>query len=259
MANRICTVILIVTLFVFVGCSNPIDSGISRREPTRTTTSRGAVNPAEVDEIGLIEEIYGNRQAYQLGLESLVAYYRQTNNNTKLNWAQNELKSLNTMLQYNYIVPIVMFPPEGANSSIPDADLLFEDADILYNQSKIGNLIINTNLALQALRKFEDVIRRYPESDKVDDAAYRAGMISEHFNEYTIAFEFYKGAYELNPDIREPARFKAARILDKQLQRKAEALQLYLEAIETEGRYSQNLEWKNNAEKRVNALQKIEE
>ena len=139
MANKVCTLILIVLLSILVGCQNP-NSGSSRRLPPRTMSSIGtgqAINLTEAGEIDLVEKVAASRQAYKQGLELLVKYYSKTGDNQKLSWADKELKALNVIPQYDYIVPVVQPKDYKATTSIPDADLLFEDALLLKKRAEI--------------------------------------------------------------------------------------------------------------------------
>lgn len=260
MAKRICTVIIIVSLYILPGCQN-YNTGTSRRLPPRTMpsipTSR-IISLTEAGEIDIVEDIATHRQAYREGLELLVRYYTKTGNNHKLDWAKRELHTLNVMPQYNYIVPVVASKDYRATTMIPDADLLYEDARLQKEQAErgVGTLFVNKDLYRMALRKFEDVIVKYPTSDKIDDAAYMAGEISEYFKDYSIALDYYQRAYTWDPDTPHPARFHAARILDQRLHRNSEALELYKKAIETEGRYDKYREWVTFAQERINDLEK---
>jgi tetratricopeptide (TPR) repeat protein len=228
--------------------------------PDRTMPSIGTsrtVNLTPAGEIDIVEDVATSRQAYREGLEMLVRYYTKTGNNHKLDWAEKELNALNVMPQYNYIVPVVAPNTYRATTMNPDADLLYEDARLQKEQAEVlGKAIVNKNMYRLALRKFEDVIVRYPTSDKIDDAAYMAGEISEYFRDYSIALDYYQRSYTWDPDTPHPARFKAARILDKYMHRNAEALELYKKAIDTEGRYDKYRELKTAAEERINALEK---
>lgn len=260
MAKRFFIVIFIVSLLALAGCSQP-DSGVSRVLPPRTSPSLGTGKPVkltEASEIDIVEQIAANRQAYRQGLERLVRYYTRTGSNEKLEWVNKELKALNVMPQYKYIVPVVASKTYRATTSIPDADLIYEDASLQKNQAeRLGaQLFVNKDLYRMALTKFEKVITIYPSSDKIDDAAYQAGEISEYFKDYSIALDYYQCAYTWDPDTPHPARFRAAKILDKHMHRNAEALELYKKAIEIEGRYGKYLEWKNFAEERIEDLQK---
>ena len=259
MAKRICTVTLIVLLNILVGCQGS-NSGDSRRLPPRTRPSIGTgntVNLTEAGEIDIVEKIAASRLAYKQGLEMFVRYYTKTGNNHKLDWANKELRALNVMPWYNYIVPVVAPNTYRATTSNPDADLLYEDAMLQKNQAEVvGTLLLDRDVYRMALNKFEDMIRKYPTSDKIDDAAYNAGEISEYFKDYSIALDYYQRAYTWDPDTPHPARFRAARILDQRMHRNAEALELYRQAVEIEGRRGKFREWKDFAEERIRALGK---
>jgi tetratricopeptide (TPR) repeat protein len=260
MAKRICTVIIIVSLYVLPGCQG-YNTGISRRLPPRTVSSIGTsrtINLTQAGEIDIVEDVAASRQAYREGLELLVRYYTKTGNNHKLDWAQRELNALNVMPQYNYIVPVVASKNYRATTMIPDADLLYEDARLQKEGAEPfgARVFVDKNAYRMALRKFEEIIIKYPNSDKIDDAAYMAGEISEHFRDYSIALDYYQRAYTWDPDTPHPARFRAARILDQRMHRNAEALELYRKAIETEGRYDKYREWVTFAQERINDLEK---
>ena len=102
-----------------------------------------------------------------------------------------------------------------------------------------------------ALEKFNQLIRDYPTSDKIDDAAYRMGDIYEYFKDYEIAALCYERTFQWNPDAPYPARFKAAQILDQRLHRRSEALDLYKEAVLRE---SDQTEWIGFGQRRIEEL-----
>ena len=260
MAKRICTLILIVSLYTFTGCQQA-DMGRSRLEPPRTYPSTGTAQSPSLTpagEIDIVEDIESHRQAYKQTLEMLVRYYEKTGNNTKLNWAQKELNALNIMPQYSYIIPVVTPGEYRATTSIQEADMLFDDAKAFERQATpIADLVTSENTYRLALSRFEQLIKKYRTSDKIDDAAFEAGKISEYFKDYTIALDYYKSTYTWDPETRYPARFRAARILDKYMHRYSEALELYNEAIEKETRWGTNLEWRKNAEGRIRELEKL--
>jgi len=259
MARIVLTAVVIVLLNVLVGCQG-VDSGRGQRLPARTMTSLGSagvVNIAKAGETDFVEQIAVNRQAYRQGLELLIKYYTKTGNNMKFKWAKEELAALDSIPQYKYIVePETAGPNLRASASIPEADDFYEDA--LQLEKEAGVLLKNNDLLRLALDKYDRIIRQHPSSDKIDDAAFKAGEIYEYFQDYSIALLYYKRAYEWDPDTIHPARFRSARILDKRLHRNAEALKLYREAIKTEGKYVKHRLWKEYAEKRIKALYKTE-
>jgi tetratricopeptide (TPR) repeat protein len=207
-----------------------------------------------------VEQIAVNRQAYRQGLQLLVGYYTRSGNNMKLNWAKEELSALDSIPQYKYIIEA---ESAGANlrasTSIPEADEIYQDALELHRQAGALLVIKDNDLLRLAADKYDRLIKRFPSSDKIDDAAYKAGEICEYFKDYSIALLYYKRAYQWDPGTIHPARFRAARILDKRLHRYAEALKLYKEAIKTEGAYERYRKWTEFAEQRIIALYAIGE
>jgi tetratricopeptide (TPR) repeat protein len=173
--------------------------------------------------------------AYRQYLESLVAHYKKTGDNMKLKWAEDELSRLNKMPQYNYIIEASLAGPElKAKESINEANYLYDEAYRLENAAKRLIVVIDENLLRVALDKYNQVIKQYPSSDKIDEAAYRAGGIYEHFKDYTIALLYYQRAYQWDNNTGNPVRYKAAYILDQYLYRRGEALPLYQQALQNE-------------------------
>ena len=261
MARIACTAVLIVVLSVSVGCRG-VDEGRSQRLPT-TPAQRypaAAANVADKSEVDLVEQMEVSRQAYQQGLALLVSYYARTGNNMKLQWAQKEMDAFNTMARYNYIVgPEVIGRNLKPTASIPAADELFFQGEALEKKAGPLPVLKDQNSLRLALQRYEDLIKQYPTSDKIDDAAYKAGTIHEYFQDYSIALLYYQSAYQWDPDTIYPARFRAARVLDKDLHRNAEALKLYQEAVQTEGRFEKYREWKEFAERRIREMEKLDE
>jgi tetratricopeptide (TPR) repeat protein len=262
MARNVCTGVLIILLSVLVGCQG-VDKGKGQLVPQgrrRALGPAGVVNIVETSEADLVEQMAVNRQAYRQGLELLVGYYTRTGNNMKLEWAQKELAALDTMPKYRYIIEAEMAPQNyKPSASIPEADDIYYEAVELDKQAGTLPILKNENQLRLALAKYNDVIKKYPSSDKIDDAAYNAGVIYEYFKDYSIALLYYKRTFQWDPDTPYPARFRAARVLDKNLHRNAEALQLYQQAVKTEGQFEKYREWRDYAEKRIRELQKVGE
>jgi len=105
-----------------------------------------------------------------------------------------------------------------------------------------------------ALEKYNQLISKYPTSDKIDDAAFRAAGIYEHLKDYTIAVQYYQRTFQWDPQTAYPARFKAAYLLDTQLARRAEALQIYQEALSKITKSDEHRQWVALAEQRVKEL-----
>ena len=217
------------------------------------------INIADTSEVDLVEKMAVNRQAYRQGLELLAGYYMRTGNNMKLEWAQKELAALNTMPKYNYIIEANVAPQNlKVSASIPEADDMYYEAEEIDKEAGTLPVLKNENQLRLALVKYNDVIKQFPASDKIDDAAYKAGVIYEYFKDYSIALLYFKRTFQWDPETPHPARFRAARILDQRLHRNAEALQLYQQAVKIEGQFDRYREWREFAERRIRELQKLD-
>jgi tetratricopeptide (TPR) repeat protein len=220
-------------------------------EPAATETS----NPS--DELDLVEQMASQRQAYRRSLEALVTHYTNVGNNQKLSWAREELRALDRIPQYRYIVEAdVLGPDLKATARIPAADDLFDEARAIEREASPFPVLRDEELLRAALVKYGDVIRRFPTSDKIDDAAYRMAIIHDYFNDHTLALKFYQRTYQWDPDNPYPARFKAASILDRKLHRRDEALALYQEAIVREAQHD---EWVMSARNRIQTLSRSDD
>jgi len=258
MARIVLTAVLIVLLNVLVGCGGA-DKGRGQLKVKRRAAAP-VVEVSSAVEVDIIEQVAVNRQAYQGALQMLVEHYNKTGNNMKFQWAKKELKALNTMAQYNYIVEASMAGPDlKAIASIPEADELYKEAVALNKKANKLVLIKDKGLLRLALDKYNQVIRKHPASDKIDDAAFKAGEIYEYFKDYSIALVYFQRTYQWDPATPYPARFKAAAILDRKLHRRSEALELYRQAVETEGKNAKYRNWKESAEKRIGELTKTVE
>jgi tetratricopeptide (TPR) repeat protein len=255
MTRIVTTAAMILLLTLFVGCQT--DTGTSQKLPMRSSQPvqvgdpNKAVTATSGDEIDLVEKMTANRQAYERSLQALIQYYDGSGNHEKQNWAKEELTAFNRIPQYRYIFE--MPTSLKAKDSIPAADQLYNEAEKLYRDAGVIPLTVTKDVQLlqAAMRKYEDLISRYPTSDKIDDAAYRMGTITEGLGDTTIALACYQRAYQWDPATPYPARFKAANILDKKLHRRAEALEVYQEAIAKETKYT---DLRLMAERRVQEL-----
>ncbi len=255
------TVIIATTLLLLVaavGCT-PSDRGLGHRLPQRTTyaSPMPAAEADQVvgstDEVDLVEQVATHRRSYRRSLELLVTHYTVVGDNRKLRWAQEELRALDRMPQYRYIIDAQVMPADlRAATRIPVADELYLDAVETQRQAEPIGILKDEELLRVALSKYNALIRQHPNSDKIDDAAYRAAGIYEYFKDYEIALLYYQRAYQWDPDTPYPARFRAASVLDRRLRRRGEALELYQEAVLREG--DQYDEWKMYGERRIREL-----
>ena len=235
MARFILVANLLAMVIALYGCTDSNSGrGQLMAQGIRTSTDRHAVIKAAQDkEVDTVEDMAMHRRAYRQSLESLIKHYRGTGNYMKRRWAQKELAALDAIAQYNYIIEAgVAGPGLKASREIPEADDLYYKALVLEDEARKLVVVKDKELLRLALDKYNRLIRQYPTSDKIDDAAFRAGKIYEEFKDYSIAVLYYQRTYQWDTETVYPARYKTAYILDRKLHQRSEALQIYRQALE---------------------------
>jgi len=140
-----------------------------------------------------------------------------------------------------------------------DAENLLKQANVMGGFTiTLPARLRGRNTLMLALEKYTQLIKNYPNSDKIGKAAFRAGYIQELFKDYHTALSYYQRAYQWDPNMSTtfPARFKAAYLMDKRLHQKANAVDLYQQALTNEGaRWN---EWRDFANNRIRSLTNTE-
>jgi tetratricopeptide (TPR) repeat protein len=243
--NIIVAVLAVVVIGVFNGCANPKvdDAHLQLTEQEQQSVAKGALAP-DAGEVDVVEQVASTRSAYQTALEELIAYYNSTGNETKRRWATNELTTLKQMAQYRYLMPGELVTQNmSATVKVEDADVLYKKALGLYIDAG-GYFIITNNAKLrQSLQLFNQLMTSYPNSTRIDEAAYRAGQIYEHFKDYELAAVMYQRCFQWNDKTSFPARYRAAYVLDQKLKMRKEALALYKLSVQKESRYEDNTKY----------------
>jgi tetratricopeptide (TPR) repeat protein len=258
MSRKLIISALLLTMVFTIGCEDQTVSGDPRYmvSPAQATiaTSQGFAIPGAT-EVDLVEYLAGARQEYKQSVERLMKYYRASGNAQKLQWSQHELKALGQVPNYRYIMPAGVLPANLVpRDDIEEANILYTEAMNLYKEAG-GLLIITDEGKLRgALNKFNELIMAYQTSNKIDDAAYRAGRIYEHFQDFQIAAVYYQRCFQWNDITKYPARFRAGFLLDQRLHMRKEALTLYQLAVDREKRYTANTEF---AHRRILEMTKV--
>jgi tetratricopeptide (TPR) repeat protein len=230
MARILSLALLVITVTLFVGCRSE-DTGDSQLIPPRLkATEQEAASPST--EIAIVEQLVADRQTYRNSLEKLIGYYKDSGNKLKLAWAQKELNGLTVMSQYNYIFEATVPGPDlKAKDAIPDADYMFNEAMRVEKKARALIVYADEDKLRVALNQYNELIRKYPTSNKIAEAAFREAGIFEYFKDYTISLLYYQRVYQWDPETRTAAKYKAAYILDQYMDKKAEALVLYKEVM----------------------------
>jgi hypothetical protein len=236
MARIGCLAIVSLIVWTLAGCEEPIkDDARYHLDPVmmEKATGEGFATP-EAAEVDLAETLAASRTQYRANLEALQKYYAGKGNVIKRQWTEKELKMLGEMPQYRYLsAPESVMTKLRASDSIQAADELYDSAMKAYN-SRFLLLFVDGSKYRLALNRFLSLISQYPTSDKIDDAAYRCGVIYEYFSDYEIAATCFQRAYQWNEATPYPARYRAALLLDDKLHLRAEATTLYQLALEKE-------------------------
>jgi len=216
-----------------------------------------AIPVEKANEPDLVERVIYHRAMYARCLRALRDYYAKTGMEAKRRWAEAELAQLRQIKPYRYILEAEVPPPTlKPTASIPDADRLFDEAMKLMKKGGHGVPgIYNEKYIKQALAKLKQLVRQYPSSDKIDEAAYYIGLLHEQYfpGDEQIAVAWYERAWQWNPQIQLPARFQAAKIYDYRLHDRAKALELYRQVLKYETFNKANVRF---ARTRIEALTK---
>jgi tetratricopeptide (TPR) repeat protein len=233
---------VVVVMGIIGGCSSPKvdDAHLLLTEQDQQSIAMSAPAP-DAGEVDVVEQVAATRSAYQAALEELIAYYNSVGNEAKRRWATNELTTLKQMAQYRYLVPGEWVTQDmSATVTVEGAEELYKSAIGLYREAG-GYFIITNNAKLrQSLQLFNQLMTEYPNSTRIDEAAYRAGQIYEHFKDYELAAVMYQRCFQWNDKTSFPARYRAAAVMDRRLKMRKEALAMYKLAVQREARYEDN-------------------
>lgn len=194
--------------------------------------------PAKGGDLELVQKLLTVRKDYQKTLEQLRVHYYQAGDMERMRWAEEELKQYHRIPKHAFILDLDVPPPNlNGHTNITEANKLFTWA-MQYKDKGYG--IDYTDNQRRAELLFQEILTRFPQSDKISDVAFMLGDIyeSKAYRMYYRAVEYYQRCYQWNPRTTHDARIRAARIYDKQLLNRGKAIELYREVTthETEPR-----------------------
>ena len=201
-----------------------------------------------VSEAALVEQVVAARRSWQGKLGELADLYRRKGLNFKLALVSNIQRRFFPERTYAYFLEAEI-PPASLRPKdvIPEADALFKRALKLHESGKPLPLITDYPKQRRALQLFLRLIREYPTSTKIAEAAFYIGEIyKEYFNENIRAVKWYERAWQWDPHILKPARFQAAVVYDLRLAQYGKALELYRQVIDREPFNQSNVDFARN-------------
>lgn len=215
--------------------------------PPRIGSSRESLDTviADAQEVDFVEAVLANRAKYHRSLEQLRSYYETRGYSTKQHWAAFELEGLRSVKAFRYLTDSEIAPETlRPMQSIKEADALYDQGVDLMRRGGYGVPgLYRRELMIQAADVFGDLVERYPDSDKIDDAAFMNGEIhKEYFSDQEpIAVKWYERAWTWNPKTPHPARFQAAVVYDFRLHDRDRALELYQQVLTEETKNKSNV------------------
>jgi TolA-binding protein len=183
-------------------------------------------------EVGLVEEVARTRKAYARALDSLKNYYRGRGNSTKTEWIESEIDAFNKVPRTQYLAVAELAGPNlRPTRRVEAADQLYKEG---MNYKEYPALPPGKKDYLKvALQKFQTIIEKYPDSDKIADAAFRMGEIygGWYFQDWGRAVQSYERCWQWDPKTPYPALLNAAKIYDEKLKNRLKAVELYNRVI----------------------------
>jgi TolA-binding protein len=206
-----------------------LTASLMAQAPPATPPVRPPAGPPS--DVELVERLLAARRDYQTTLEQLRQHYLAAGDVERAQWAEDELRQFHRMNKQAYRLDLDVPPPTlQAAYNIPEANELYRRA-MTYKDKGWGNDYIDNQRRAEIL--FQQILTNYPQSDKIDDAAYQLGDIyeSKAFHHYRRAAVYYERCVQWNPNTQFDARLRAARLYDKQLKERQKAIDLYRDVV----------------------------
>jgi tetratricopeptide (TPR) repeat protein len=197
---------------------------------TNTTPANNRPPAGGVDERAKVEKLNNTRRNYQIALEELRSYYLEAGDLERAKWAEEELINFHRIAKQAYRLDLDVPPPLlKAEENIPEANEIYRRAMTYKDKGWSSTEYIDNQRRAEIL--FQQILTKFPQSDKIDDAAYQLGDIYESraYKQYRRAALYYERCFQWNPNTQFDARIRAARLYDKYLQERSRAVELYKE------------------------------
>jgi hypothetical protein len=210
-------------LIASVFCSGAAAALFAQTPATPTSTS-GIKNDLE-----LVQKLNAARKEYQTSLEQLRQLYLQAGDVERARWAEDELRQYHRIPKFAFRLDIdVPGPQLTGQANVPEANQLFIRA-MSYKDKGWGADSVDNQRRAEIL--FQELLAKYPQSNKISDASYMLGDIYEKapYRMYRRAAVHFERCFQWNPHTTHDARLRAARLYDRQTLDRARAMELYRE------------------------------
>jgi hypothetical protein len=204
------------------------------QSPAPPPPKEGEKTPsAPISDIELVERLNAARKEYQSSLEKLRQYYIRANDIERAKWAEEELLGYHRLVKYAYRLDLdVPVPTLQPKRNIPEANELYRRA-MTYKDRGFGADYVDNQRRTEIL--LQQLLDRYPESDKIADTAYQLGDLYEKYRpapQPRRAAAYYERSFQWNKAGQSDARLRAARLYDRQLSERSKAIEMYRSVLD---------------------------
>jgi tetratricopeptide (TPR) repeat protein len=199
--------------------------------PFRAQSSKSNPHDSNTSDLELVERLLVARREYQKTLELLRAHYFKVGDLERGKWAEEELIQYHRLPKQAFRLELDVPPPSlVAKTNITEANKLYTRA-LSYKNQGWGTDYIDNQRRSELL--FQQLLTQYPQSDKISDTAYQLGDIyeSKAYKQYRRAALYFERSVQWNPTTQFDARLRAARIYDRNLNERGDAMRLYRDIV----------------------------
>lgn len=215
------------------------------------TTKTGSTPPPASSDVEMVERVNTARKEYEASLKRLREHYWKAGDKPRIQWVEQELMGYHLLHKPSYNLDVQDVPPPTleAKVNVKEANDLFKQAVEYKNKGSGNDYILNQR---RAEMLFREVLEKYPNCDKIADAAFQLGEVyeSKAYLQYDRAARYYERSFQWMKGGRTDARMRAATIYDKKLNERGKAMELYRQVTE----HDTNPEHIKIAEKRLGEL-----
>jgi TolA-binding protein len=188
--------------------------------------------PSSTNDAEHIERVLAARKEYQLSLINLYQHYEKVGDRGRMSWVEEELKTYHLMTKPSYRLDIADVPPATleAKANIKEANNLYTEA-MKYKGKGLGtDFLLNQKRAEILL---QEILQKYPTSDKIADVAYQLGELYEGkaFKQADRAAAYFERSFQWRKGTHNDALMRAALIYDRTLNDRTKAIETYREEI----------------------------
>jgi TolA-binding protein len=185
----------------------------------------------DVGDLELVQRVLVTRREYQKSLEQLRLHYLRVGDLERARWAEDELRQYHRINKQAYRLDLDVPPPNlSGNANVPEANRLYTWA-VSFKDHGWGTDYLDNQRRAEIL--LQDILTKYPHSDKISDAAFMLGDVyeSKAYKQYRRSAAYYERCFQWNPKTHFDARLRAARLYDRELKEKTRANDLYREIL----------------------------